>query len=315
MWGPHHAFAFQCQKFLEQESFDVAHCMSYHDAFGAALAKRNGAKFKLIMYIVGTPVKRYFRSIPLDYAMFRYALYHADDVVMLSDYAINQLTAEYGYPGHLVNPPVNLDNFSPKTEPGDGPPTILFVGDVNEIRKGAGVLAKAFTIVKSTCPDVKLRYSGNVSENRIAQLLAEISPEHHDAVEFLGVGDVADLPNLYQTATVTVLPAIWETFGMVIVESMASGTPVVGCDHGGIPDIITNDNIGTLFHSNTLHGEPNNPEGLANALLKTLDLAKEPGTIARCTEHARSFGWRSQAAKMEALYKGESTQEDHSNNG
>lgn len=311
MWGPCHAFAFQCKELLEREAFDVVHCMSYYDAYGAARAKRNGARFKLIMHIVGIPMKRYFRSIPHDYLMFRYAMRHADELAVVSKFAAQKLTTEFGHSGHLTLPPVNLDSFIPKTGPGDGPPTILFVGDADEVRKGARVLVKAFSIVKSTCPDAKLRFSGHASSRRIAQLLSEVPPEHRKAIEFLGVGDVSDLPDQYRAATVTVLPAIWETFGMVLAESLACGTPVVGCDHAGIPDVITNRDVGTLFRSDSLRREPDNPIGLADALVNTLRLARKPGTVARCTEHARSFGWSTLGAKFEAMYSDEQVQVRH----
>lgn len=309
VWGPHHAFAFQCKELLERESFDVLHCMSYYDAYGAARAKRNGADFKLIMHIVGIPTKRYFRTIPHDYVMFRYAMRHSDELIVVSKFAAQNLSADFGHFGHVTEPPVDLDDFVPKTEPGDGPPTILFVGDADEARKGARVLAKAFCIVKSTCPDAKLRFSGHASSRRIAEILGEVRPEFHEAIEFLGVGDAEDLPDNYRAASVTVLPAIWEPFGMVLVESLACGTPVVGCDHAGIPDVITRGDVGTLFRPDSLHREVRDPQGLADALVKTIELAGKPDTIACCVEHARSFGWPTLGAKFEALYGDEPSRE------
>ena len=302
MWGPPHAFALQCKEFLSRETFDIVHCMSYYDAYGAARAKRNGASFKLIMHHVGIPVKRYFRSIPHDYIMFRYAMRHADELAVVSTFAAEKLSTEFGYSGHITRPFVDLDIFTPKTDPGDAPPTILFVGDADEVRKGARCLARAFSIVKATCPDSKLRFSGHATGPRIAQLLREVPNEYHESVEFLGVGDVGDLSDQYRAASVTVLPAIWEPYGMVLAESLACGTPVVGCDHAGISDVITNDAVGALFRSDSLHGEPDNPEGLAEALLKALALARDPGTIPRCTEHARSFAWSAQRPAFEAMY-------------
>ena len=94
--------------------------------------------------------------------------------------------------------------------------------------------------------------------------------------------DRAALSRAYATAWVTVLPSRDEAFGLVLAESLACGTPVVGSNDGGIPEIVDRPEIGRLF-------DGDEPAGLARALLEVLELAGDPGTIAACRERAGEF--------------------------
>ena len=76
---------------------------------------------------------------------------------------------------------------------------------------------------------------------------------------------------LYRRAWVTALPAIGEAFGIVLAESLACGTPVVGSPFGGIPEIIDRPEIGRAARSLE-------PPDLADALLEALELAETPAT-------------------------------------
>jgi len=90
---------------------------------------------------------------------------------------------------------------------------------------------------------------------------------------------------------------------MALVESLACGTPVVGCNHAGIRDIITDPAVGMLCEPGSLRGEMNNVSGLSKAILEAIELSRNPLTIERCRQHAERFGWTVCGPKLEALYK------------
>ena len=91
------------------------------------------------------------------------------------------------------------------------------------------------------------------------------------------------------------LTAYREAFGLVLVEALACGTPVVGADHGAVPEVVDRDGIGVLF-------EDGDERGVARALLEGFELAADAGTRARCRERAEGFSSARLAAEYEALY-------------
>ena len=108
--------------------------------------------------------------------------------------------------------------------------------------------------------------------------------EVDDHFEFLGWVPNAKLRQLYRLADVFVMPSLVEAFGVVFLEAMASGTPVVGTRVGGIPELIRHGQDGLL-------AEVDQPDDLADKLLVVLEdphLAEQLGTNGRA--RAQDFG-------------------------
>ncbi len=301
--NPGHAFALQCRALLKRESFDWVHTLSYHDAFGAALAKSEGARFRLVMNHVGIPIRKYFRRIPHDYLVFRRALRGADVHVVTSSFAGEMLERQFGYRSKRLPIPVYLNKFPCKERPEGDRVTLLFVGDANQHRKGAEPVVRAFREIKKHHPDAVLHFSGHMSDARRAQLLELLDRGMREDVCFFGLGNIGDVPGQYRAATVTVLPSIWEAFGMVLVESLSSGTPVVGCAHAGLKDIVRDPAIGRLCEPGTERGEMNNISGLVDSILQVIELAGDPETPARCHAYAEQFSWNAVGPEYDALYR------------
>ena len=302
-----HYFAFYLQPLFSEIEADVVYCLNYFDAFAAIKAKRKyGLTYKVIFQAVGIPTRKYFRAVPLDRWFINTVLGEADKVVALSNFAYQRLSHEFSCYSVVLHPPVFTESYSAQLHnsinENNDTPLILFVGDVCEPRKGAALLCMAFIVIKKTLPDARLVFTGNVSESALKALLSIPGIEGlQDSIEFYGVGDVNDLPALYQSATVTVLPAVWEAFGMVLVESLAAGTPVVGVRHGGITDIIEEGNVGYLFDPGHFSVASENVSGLVDSIFKTIALTSDENLSGRCRVHAMKFGWEKLGPEYEQM--------------
>lgn len=303
-WTFFHAFSGQLRDHLLAERYQAVHCLNYHDAWGARRALARGARFRLVYQMTGIPMRRYFRRIPFDGMIFADVIRQADSVLALSRFALDRLSGEYGRPGELVPAPTDLRPYLDTPKPATSG-AILFVGDADEPRKGAVMLAQAYAVLRQRGAARSLAYSGRCSDATRAAILRAVAPEDHATITVHGVGRTEDLPELYAAASVVVNPAVWEAQGMVLVEALAAGTPVVGCDHAGTTDIVTDPRIGALFDPGTTSPAATNLTGLVAAIERALTLADAPGTPALCRNQARRFGWDVLGPRYEAALIGE----------
>lgn len=302
--GPGMAFAAFCRRELLRRDFDIVHCLHHFDAFGAALARiSNKAQFKLVHQFMGIPVRRYFLTAPNELLMFRFVLRRSDRVLVLSRYAASALARDFATPATLIPLPVETEAFqqTAKEEPAAWP-MVVFVGDVSEPRKGALACARAFDALKASFPDATLQFCGNAPERDRKRIAAAVSPTTWESIRFHGAVRATDMPRYLAPATVMALPAMWEAFGVAFAEALASGTPVVGCRHGGIPDIIDNPRIGVLVDPGSARGVLADVDALTMALHAAIALARDTATEERCRAHASQFAWSRLGPDYEALY-------------
>ena len=162
---------------------------------------------------------------------------------------------------------------------------------------------RAFDLLKAARPGAVLQICTEVTEPIRTELLKLVSSRYHSDVHFLGPGRPEDLPAVYGRASASVLSSLDEPFGMVLLESMATGTPVVGTRHGGIPEVIR-DGVGRLFDPGPVdNGSPSNVDGLVEALQEVLDLSSQEGTPDRCRQHVEQFTWAVIGRRHEELYE------------
>ena len=297
---PFHGFALDLARLLGERRFDVLHCLGYLEAAAAGLARRHAPGMRLLYQCTGIPLRRAFRRVPLDGLLFRTAVARADAVLVLSRFAASQLAAEYGRSGVLMPAPVATSPFRAVAKlPLQGDPVLLFTGDAAEPRKGAALLVRALGLLRQRHPGASVVFAGPAPA-AVQDALRALAPAP-EALRFVDA-TAADLPALYAGATVTVNPAVWEAFGMVLVESLAAGTPVVGCDHAGTPDIVGDPAIGRLFAPGPIRGHAaTDAEALAEAIDATIGLARDPATAPRCRAHAGRFAWSTLGPSYTAL--------------
>lgn len=196
----------------------------------------------------------------------------------------------------VLPPGVRLQDFSPHLEPRTGPVRLLFPAFAEDDRKRLRVLLAALPLVLAELPDTRLLLGGGGDPSAAFDALdPSVRRQVEPHVDDLGAGSLADVPGRYRDATVTVLPSIDEAFGLVLVESLACGTPVVCSDSGGMPEIVS-DQVGRVVR-------PDDPAALAAGIVEAVRLAAEPGVAARCADHATWWGWDS-VGPMHALAYG-----------
>lgn len=303
-----HMFFFPCLLHLVRERFDVVVSLTFMDAFAAQIARKFTGNRSFLMLNGIPPKKPYFRSLTLKGAVFGRAVRRADLVVAVSNYVREYLETRWGRPCVALAPPVDTDRFQYRPAEKSETPVILCAAALDDARKGGRALMRAFNLLKRKRPDVRLQLASDMQPTTRETLFALVDPAYQKDVEILPAA--ADLPELLSRATVSVLPSLWEPYGMVVIESMAAGTPVVGTRDGALPELISNPSVGRLFDpGQDADLEPANFEELARALDECIDLARRPETGERCRAHAMRYSWHRLGPVYEAtlreLVKGE----------
>ncbi len=108
------------------------------------------------------------------------------------------------------------------------------------------------------------------------------------------------LASAYASADLFVFPSQTETLGLVLLESMASGCPVIACNAGGIPDAVQDGVTGFLFEQGV---EPGDPEGLVNTVKRALSEASDLDSIrARARQDVEQHSWEGATEQLRGLY-------------
>jgi phosphatidylinositol alpha-mannosyltransferase len=236
----------------------------------------------------------------------------ADIVFALTRGGARQVTGEFGVRCEVLPPPVDMNHFRPVGIRNHDRPIVLYPADLADVRKGAMLLFKAWNRVHAECPSAVLALAGPVgmagySQDRGEKVLRQLayvrSPRARAQIEFWGPGDSEGLPRWYSEAAVTVLPSVEEAFGMVLVESLACGTPVVGSAFDGPGEIITDPRIGAtvgLHHWSDL-GNDKFVDELATSILTAIDLSRHPTTVENCRNHAAKWSLNRVGADAEEM--------------
>lgn len=190
------------------------------------------------------------------------ALEHANHIIAVSN-ALAEAAQTFDIPSEKITiVPTGFDiRKFPMGKPEGRENMLLFVGSLIE-RKGVIYLLKAMIKVRQNYPSYKLLIVG---EGHLKKDLEQFVEAHHleDRVTFLGTKSQSEVAGLMRWAKVFILPSTEEGQGAVLVEAMASGTPCIGSDTGGIPNVITPE-TGRLF-------EPANADALYEAISFMID--------------------------------------------
>lgn len=219
----------------------------------------------------------------------------ADRYVVLSEYFRDILARSYRVPEariRVVPPGVDLDRFR-ATDVRRGSRTVLCVRRL-EHRMGVHVLLRAWPDVVAAHSDARLVLVGTgTAEARLREQAARSGAG--DSVVFVGRTDDVHLARLYEDSAVTVVPSVaLEGFGLIALESLATGRAPIVTDCGGLPDAVHALDPSLIVPAH-------DPAALAGRITNALE-----GTIpdARsCRAHAEMYSWDNAARQHVALYE------------
>jgi phosphatidyl-myo-inositol alpha-mannosyltransferase len=288
---------FQIKRVLDKEQFNIIHL---HEPFIPMLCLSTLAQSKTVnvgtfhayhersaAYWLGQPIMRNLgKKLHGKIAVSRPAL----------NYISRYLPAEYTIIPNGVNTQHYRQEGPVLDEYKDGKLNILFVGRL-EPRKGVADLIHACSIVKEQFSDFRLIIAGPGIKMRYQyELLAKRLLNNHAV--FTKFIPFEDLPKYYRTADIFCSPATsGESFGIVLLEAMASGKPVVATNIPGYASVLTHGKEGLL-------AEPKNPRSLAQALLTLLQdssLRKKLAEQGLIT--AEQYSWENVSRQVLSYYE------------
>lgn len=248
---------------------DVWHATSTGDAAAAAAC---GSRVRTVFTDHGFPARASREKRP-DHRLHSFVTRRIGCYVCVSEAAAAYLRSDYGRVAEVIPPGVKVNDHSPGTR--ERRPTLLYAGSLTESRKGVGQLLEAAALLRRSTPSLQLWLLGPGTPPY---------PLDPELVTRCELADDATLRAAYAAAWATVLPSTAESFGMTVVESMASGTPaVVRADGGGSAEIVDSDDVGRRSGPTA--------QDLAEACSAALDLAQRPGTVAATRAHALRYDW------------------------
>ncbi len=211
---------------------------------------------------------------------------------------LNNLLKGQNKPISIIPNGINLDRFKPTNKKidkfQDSMINLLFVGRI-EKRKGLPYLIKAFDMVKKRNKNSRLIIVGDGRDKEKCQKI--VRKNKTKDVVFVGQISNDDLPNYYATADIFCSPALYgESFGIVLLEAMASGKPVVAFANQGYKKVLIGDGGKFLV-------EPKNIVGLARKLeilINDKNLRKDMGKWG--IREAKKYSWNNIGKQVENFY-------------
>ncbi|MSQ40787.1 MAG: glycosyltransferase family 1 protein [Dehalococcoidia bacterium] len=235
-------------------------------------------------------------------------VHEADRVIAFSRHEKDALTRLYSAtPSKVEIIPcgVDLELFKPSRKSSakkqlglQGKKVVLFVGRIEPL-KAVDLLLRAVALLEDREKVHLLVVGGNPHRDRELRRVKALAVELGlgEAVSFTGTVDQNQLPTYYSAADVFVLPSYYESFGLVALEAMACGTPVIAARVGGLKDVVKEGLTGYLIPWRC-------PEPYAErleVLLSHEDLRSSMGQAAR--KLAKEQGWGKVAERLLGVYQ------------
>jgi glycosyltransferase involved in cell wall biosynthesis len=273
---------------LQAGADDVAHALYPTDGLAAVRWGRRTGR-PVVFSHMGIPHRQGLASARKRVEILQRVIAGADAVVALSRYSAAAFERWLGVTPRIIPPGVDLAAFRPGGSRAEQP-TIVCAAAIDRPRKRVGLLVEAFAIVRRERPGARLILSRPSDPAGLAG--APVG----EGIELVDLDDRTELARVYASAWATALVSRDEAFGLVLAESLACGTPVVGSNDGGIPEIVDRPEIGRLL-------DGDDPADLARLLLEVIELAGDPGTATACRARASDFSTDRCTEAYVALYR------------
>jgi glycosyltransferase involved in cell wall biosynthesis len=171
---------------------------------------------------------------------------------------------------------------------------VVFIGGRLTDQKGVDTLLRAASTYSKIDerPITLIAGDGNIRDD-LEQLAEELKL---DSVYFLGAQSHEQMVKLFNIADVAAMPSIFEAFGLVALEALACGTPVIACDVGGFSKIVNNE-VGCLM-------EPGDYKTLAEKIITFIrDGFKKKVRDKTAAYIRQNFSWDKTVENIEKLYE------------
>jgi phosphatidylinositol alpha-mannosyltransferase len=289
--------AARVRRWLADGDFDVLHI---HEPVSPSLSM-------LALWAATGPVVATFhtanlrsRAMQAAYPILRPSLEKISARIAVSEDARRTVVEHIGGDAVVIPNGVYVDRFAaatprPAWQGTPERPTVAFVGRIDEPRKGLPVLAAAVPAVLAARPGTRFLVLGRGDGD---EALEGLTPAQRSAVELLGPLGDDEKATLLRSVDVYVAPHTGgESFGIVLVEAMSAGAPVLASDLGAFRRVLDDGEFGVLFP----RGEP---QALASALVGLLDDAERRARLSASAGRAvRRYDWGRVAQEVLAVYE------------
>jgi phosphatidylinositol alpha-mannosyltransferase len=238
------------------------------------------------------------RALSAMYPIAQTALEKVSARIAVSEAARQTLVEHMGGDAVLIPNGVDTSAFG-TLPPLDGWPgtggSLFFIGRIDEPRKGLQILLEALPAVIDRHPDVRLLIAGPGDVEEFSSALDPAVAEH---VTFMGLVSEEEKIRAFVSADLYIAPNTGgESFGIVLLEAMASGTPVVASDIEAFARVLEDGEAGALFRNE-------DSADLAHVINELLDdPAHREKLAASGRERALEFDWQTVAARIVDVYE------------
>ncbi len=311
------------------ENADVVHCHTWYTHLAGCLIKQL-LQIPLVVTTHSLEPHRPWKKEQLGNGYYvagwleKTALGNADRIIAVSHAMQKDILDLYDVSAakvQVIHNGIDTDTYRPIRHPAvlnrygiePGKPFVLFVGRVTR-QKGIVHLLRALHHVQTDCQTVLCADAADTPEiaKEVETEISKVRASTDKKVIWIREMVPAEfLIPLYSQAAVFICPSVYEPFGIINLEAMACGTPVVASSVGGIPEVVVHDKTGLLVPfepSGQEEAEPKHPVRFARDLAAAIDtLMRSPerrmdmGAAARRRVEER-FSWRSIARQTLEAY-------------
>ena len=284
------------KELLRQEQFDVIHLHEPLTPVLPYMVLLNSKAVNVATFHAARENNPWYTAFK---PYMQFVLGRIDARIAVSEAASEFVSQYFDGPYQVIPNGIDVTRYSDGNAPfdwaRDGSPRILFVGRFNEQRKGFKYLLRALPMIQQQFPKARLVVVGPGEPGRYRGL---IERDGIHGVDFVGRVSKEDLPRYYRSCDVVCAPSIErESFGLVLLEAMASGKPVVASNITGYAAVMGNEREGLLV-------EPRSSSALALGVVRLLSDPATCDRLARCgLETAAGYAWPKVAARVLASYR------------
>lgn len=225
-----------------------------------------------------------------------YVIHNVDTIISVSQYTAKHVETYYPHAKNKLNiiPNGVGPEFKPNPE-AEREKKILFVGDFHP-RKGVNILLQAFHTLKDLGWNLQLVGTPGSALDEVEQLISHLDLDQKVSIS-LNVSHET-LINIYNKASIFVFPTQLETegFGIVALEAMSSGCPVIASNIAAIPEIVQHEKTGLLFPSGDI-------DSLAYEISRLINDEKlRMKLVTNARNELPRYNWKNITAQTVALY-------------